>query len=199
MDKHTYFSTHPGFEELDVPSYSLHKLRLITPDIAYASESLDWVSDKEVGQYVGADFSHVTLEGERKRLQEIIENTDGYNWLIECDGKVIGNCNLSDIKETSDEFRVKAGSLNYIIGKKSLWGKGITSAAVNSILQWAFDRNGYEVIKSRVVPQNKASIAVLKKAGFEEYGREDYDGPDVGQPTWYTTYKLTKEAWSKRA
>lgn len=198
MDKQTYFSSHPGFEELGVPDYTFHKLRLITPDVAYAPESLNWVSDKEVGQYVGADFSEVSLDGEKERLNEIMDNTDGYNWLIECNGKVIGNCNISDIKETSEEFGVKAGSLNYIIGEKNFWGKGITSAVVNVILQWAFDRNGYEVIKSRVIPQNKGSIAVLMKAGFKEYGREDYEGPDIGEPTLYTTYKLTKEAWSNR-
>jgi ribosomal-protein-alanine N-acetyltransferase len=199
MDKRKYIDTHPGYEELSVPEYSLHKLRLITPDIVFAKQSLDWVSDNEVGQYVGADFSEVSLEGERDRLKEILEDTDGYNWLIECDGKVIGNINISDIKDTSEEFAVKAGSLNYIIGEKSMWGKGITSALVKVILQWAFVKNNYAIIKSRVVPQNKGSIAVLTKAGFKEYGQEDYDGPDLGEQTWYNIYKLTKEEWLEQA
>ncbi len=153
MDKQKYIDTHPGYVELSVPEYSLHKLRLLTPDIAYAKESLDWVSDNEVGKYVGADFSDVSLEGEKDRLKEILGNIDGYNWIIECDGTVIGNINISDIKDTSNEFGVKAGCLNYIIGEKNMWGKGITSALVKVVLLWAFSKNGYEIIKSRVVPQ----------------------------------------------
>lgn len=195
MDKQKYIDTHPGYVEISVPEYSLHKLRLLTPDIAYAKESLDWVSDNEVGKYVGADFSDVSLEGEKDRLKEILGNIDGYNWIIECDGTVIGNINISDIKDTSNEFGVKAGCLNYIIGEKNMWGKGITSALVKVVLLWAFSKNGYEIIKSRVVPQNKGSIAVLVNASFKQYGREDYDGPDLGESTWYDTYKLTKEDW----
>ena len=190
MNTQHYSSSHPGFKEIEIPEYTLHKLTLITPDTVYAKESLAWVNDKEVGQYVGADFSDVSLESEIERLQEIIDNTDGYNWLINCDGKVIGNINLSDIQETSKEFGQKAASLNYIIGEKHLWGKGIISAAVQTILHWAFEENGFIVIKSRVVPQNKGSIAVLKKAGFAACGKEPYDGPDLGEPTWYTIYKL---------
>lgn len=190
MDKQHYLFTHPGYKEINIPEYKDHSLRLIVPTIAYAKESLDWVSDKEVGQYVGADFSHVSLDGEKERLEEIINNTDGYNWLIEFDGKVIGNVNISSLEETTKEFGVKAGSLNFIIGDKKLWGKGITTLAVKHILAWAFERNSFKIIKSRVIPQNKGSIAVLLKSGFLEYGKENYDGPDIGEPTWYVTYKF---------
>lgn len=191
MDKQTYFSTHPGYEEIEVPEYKDHPLRLITPDEVHAKESLAWVQDREVGKYMGADFSNVSLEGETERLKEIMANQDGYNWLIEYDETVIGNININEIKATSEEFGVKAGSLNYILGVRELWGNGIVSSATNAVLDWAFEKNDFKVIKSRVVPQNKGSIAVLQKAGFVEYGREDYDGPDFGEPTWYITYKLS--------
>ncbi|HZE87361.1 MAG TPA: GNAT family N-acetyltransferase [Methylomirabilota bacterium] len=191
MDKHLYFSSHLGYEELVVQGYIQRIIKLVTPEIKYAQDSLNWVRDKEVGQYTGADFSNVFLEGEKQRLTEITENKDGYNWIIECDGQAIGNVNISDIEKTSQEFGKKAGSLNYIIGVKELWNKGITSAVVKKVLEWAF-KNSFEIIKSRVIPQNKSSRAVLLKSGFVEYGREDYDGPDIGEPTWYITYKLVK-------
>jgi ribosomal-protein-alanine N-acetyltransferase len=199
MDKQYYYSIHPGFEEVDVTEFKNHTVRLIVPNIKYAKESLEWVSDKEVGQFVGVDFSDVSLKGEEVRLKEIMENTDGYNWLIEYDGQVVGNVNISTIKETSDEFGIKAGSLNYILGEKELWGKGIATILVKHVLRWAFVKNGFEVIKSRVIPQNKGSISVLLKSGFVKYGQEDYDGPDIGEATWYNTYKLTKPNWSERA
>lgn len=195
----TYQQSHPFYKELDVPEYSLHKLKLVTPDIKYAKESLDWVSDKKVGKYMGTDFSDVSLDGEEQRLKEIINNPDAYHWMIEVDGKAVGNINLNEVEKTTKEFGVKAGKLNYLLGNSALWGKGITTVIVTKILDWAFSKADFEIIKSRVVPQNKPSQSVLVKSGFVEYGKEDYNGPDLDEPTWYITYKITKANLLKSA
>lgn len=192
-----YQEFHPFYKELEIPEYSLQKLKLVTPDIKYAKESLDWVSDKEVGKYMGTDFSDVSLHGEEQRLKEIINNPDAYHWIIEVDGKAVGNINLNEIENTTKEFGIKSGKLNYLLGNRTLWRNGITTAAVKKVLEWAFNTAGFEIIKSRVVPQNKSSQAVLIKSGFVEYGKEDYDGPDLGEPTWYITYKLAKDVLLK--
>src|SRR5580704_9607654 len=105
----TYQETHPFYKKLEIPEYTLHELKLITPDMKYAQVSLDWISDKAVGKYMGADFSDVSLAGEKERLKEIIKNTDAYHWIIECDGLGIGNFNISEIADMSKEFGVKAG------------------------------------------------------------------------------------------
>jgi RimJ/RimL family protein N-acetyltransferase len=193
----TYQELHPMYKELEIPEYSIHKLKLVTPDIKYSKASLDWISDKEVGKYMGADFSDASLQGEEQRLNEILSNPYAYHWIIEVDEKAVGNINLNEIESATKEFGVKAGKLNYLIGDRVLWGKGITTAAVKKILEWAFNTAGFELIKSRVVPQNKSSQSVLTKSGFVEYGKEDYDGPDLGETTWYVTYKLTKDDWLK--
>lgn len=191
MGKQKYLDLHPNYNELEVVDYATHKLQLITPSIEFAQESLNWVSDREVGQYMGADFTNVTLEGERKRLTEIVNDTNAYHWLIVCDGKVVGNININEIAKISKEFEVKSGKLNYLIGDKNLWGKGIATAVAKKVLDWAFSVGEFEVIKSRVLPQNISSQAVLKKLCFIEFGKEDYDGPSLGKPTWYRTYKIT--------
>lgn len=193
----TYQEVHPSYKELEISEYSLHKLKLVTPDLKYAKESLDWVSDKEVGKYMGADFSDVSLLSEVQRLKEILSNSDAYHWIIEVDGKIVGNINLNEIENATKEFGIKAGKLNYLLGDRFLWGKGITTAVVKKVLNWAFNTADFEIIKSRVVPQNKSSQSVLIKSGFVEYGKEDYDGPDLGEPTRYITYKLTKDDWLK--
>ena len=187
-----YLRNHPYFEELNISIILDYKIRLITPDLKYAQASLEWISDKGVGQFMGADFSDVSLAGEEKRLTEIIQNRDAYNWIIEVDGKAVGNININEIEDATKEFGVKAGKLNYLIGDKSLWGKGITTAIAKEVLNWAFNKGDFKVIKSRAIPQNKASLAVLKKLGFEEYKKEEYDGPDLGQPTEYLAHKLYK-------
>ena len=192
MEEQKYLLSHPNYKELEISGYTLHNLQLVTPSIKFAKESLDWVSDKEVGQYMGTDFSYASFEREEKRLKEILEDVDAYNWIIVSDGKIIGNINISNIGQTSKELGVKSGKLNYLIGDKNLWGQGIATAVAKTVLTWAFNSCGFEVVKSRVVPQNKSSQAVLKKLGFVEYGKEEYDGPGLGEPTWYITYKLPR-------
>lgn len=187
-----YIKTHSLYEELDVPQVSGYTVRLLLPELKYARPSLEWVSDKDVGQFMGADFSDVSLAGEEKRLVDILHDKDSYNWIIEVDGKAVGNININEIEVTTKEFGVKAGNLNYLLGDKTLWGKGLTTAIAKKVLNWAFNKGGFEVIKSRAIPQNVASLAVLKKLGFEEYKKEEYDGPDIGEPTEYIAHKLYK-------
>lgn len=188
----TYQKLHPDYTELEVHELTGHVLKLVTPDVRFAAESLAWVSDREVGKYMGADFSNVSLEGEKKRLREIVEDKDAYHWIIEVDGKAVGNININCIAETAKEFNVKSGKLNYLIGDTTLWGKGIMTAVAKAVLDWAFSNGKFEIIKSRVLIQNKASHTVLKKLGFKEYGKEAYDGPEIGESTWYVAYKITK-------
>ncbi len=94
----TYQQSHPFYKELEIPEYSLYKLELVTPDIKYAKESLKWVSDKDVGKYMGTDFSNVSLMGEEQRLKEIINNLDAFNWIIEVNENAAGNINLNEIE-----------------------------------------------------------------------------------------------------
>jgi RimJ/RimL family protein N-acetyltransferase len=198
MHTQTYLETHASYEELLITNFGKHKLRLITPDIKYAKDSLEWVRDKDVVQYMGSDFSNVSLEGEEKRLRDIVNDNNAYHWIVECDGKAIGNININEINQISEEFGIRSGTLNYLIGNKVLWGQGIATAIARQVLDWAFSKGQFEIIKSRVLVQNKASQAVLKKLGFSEYGREDYDGPDIGKDTWYITYKISMEDWKER-
>jgi RimJ/RimL family protein N-acetyltransferase len=188
----TYFDMHPNYQELEITEFKSGKLRLVAPDLKYARASLMWVSDPEVVKYMGMDFSDISFEGEQKRLQEIIDDKDAIHWMIEINGRVIGDINLSEISKTSAEFNKKAGKLNYLLGERFFWGKGIGTAISKAVINWAFKQGEFEVVKSRAVPQNKASLSLLRTLGFVEYKTEEYTGPDFGQPTFYITLKLEK-------
>ena len=165
-------------------------LRLVVPDMKYAGASLEWVSQPEVVRWMGGDFSNVSLEGERQRLREMLHDTSAYHWEIELDGRVVGNVHLDEFDETSREFGARSAVLSYIIGYPALWGRGIASAAAKALLDWARDTAGIEIIKARILPQNQASIAVVRKLGFELYGLEEYLGPDLPDPAEWNTYRL---------
>ena len=42
-------------------------IKLVRPSLSSAQASLEWLSDPEIGQYMGADFTGVSLDTEQKR------------------------------------------------------------------------------------------------------------------------------------
>ena len=129
-------STHLHYRELIVDD----TLRLITPDVSHAHSSLEWVREQDVVQYMGVDFPTPTIEGEQVRMNDIIDNTDAYSWMIELQGAVIGNVCINDIKETSEKQGKRAGNLTILIGSKEHWGKGIGARACAAVCSGLFSK-----------------------------------------------------------
>ena len=154
----SYSASHPHYRELAGDNF-----RLIEPDLQHASESLSWVGNLDVVQFMGADFPSPTIEGEYERLQKILSSTDEYSWMIECDGVVIGNVCINDIAETTQKCGTHSGNLTVLIGDKKYWQKGIGSKACAAVLEWAFTDGGFKVMTARALQENTASIKMLQK------------------------------------
>jgi [ribosomal protein S5]-alanine N-acetyltransferase len=184
-----YASSHPRYREIDVTDWSRGRLRLITPEVRHASEGLSWLKRPEVVRFLGGDFSDLSIEGERRRMRVILDDSDAYHWEIEINGRVVGNINLHDITQSSTDFNRSAATLAYLIGEPEWWGRGVATAAARAVLGWAFLEAGFEVIRARIVPQNLASITVIEHVGFRRYGKEPYTGPDLGEPTYWILYE----------
>jgi RimJ/RimL family protein N-acetyltransferase len=181
-----YIKLHPMYRELQVDGH----VRLVKPDIAHAEPSLLWVSSSEVVQYMGADFESPSLMGEKKRIEDILKNEDEYSWMIELDGKIVGNVCINSIAETTKKFRRKAGNLTVLIGKKSAWGKGLGAKVCTAVLKWVFEEGSFGVIAARALQENIASIKILEKLGFEEIGSEPYEGLLKGKPSVWRNFKI---------
>jgi len=149
-------------------------IKLIRPSISSAQASLEWLRDPEIGQYMGADFSNVSLETEKKRLKDIIASDNEYNWGIEVNGTIVGNIAISEIEEKTKEFGKKAGILSILIGYKNQWGKGLATKCEESVLDWAFNEAGFELLLARALPANIGSIKSLEKNGFKPDGTEPF-------------------------
>lgn len=185
-----YQEAHPGYEEL-----TSDDVRLIQPDLEHAEPSLLWVKDNDVVQYMGADFPAPTVEGERARIQEILENKDEYSWMIEMDGAVIGNVCINSIQESTQKYGQKSGNLTFLIGDKNFWGKGIATKACEAVLDWA-RRDGFQVMFARALQENTGSMKTLVKLGFKPTTTEPYEGLVAGKPSvWYNfELKLLSES-----
>lgn len=59
--------------------------------------------------------------------------------------------------------------IGYYIGRMSLWGQGIATGAVRLILE-RLKKGGYVRFSATTSKENKASIRVLEKLGFQHMG-----------------------------
>lgn len=75
-----------------------------------------------------------------------------------------------------DEQDEKMAMFSFLIFEKSLWGKGVGSAAARLFLAEAFSRYAIEKMGAFTYADNFASLGALKKAGFQEAERFEEDG-----------------------
>lgn len=90
------------------------------------------------------------------------------------DGRLVGACGF---KAAPDEGRVEVG---YGVAPEAR-GEGAATAALRALAALAFEAGASEVL-AEVEPANLASLAVVRKAGFEQIGRRvDESGDEVEQ------------------
>jgi len=188
----SYIEIHPHYRTIENYVSGLGYLRLLEPLLEYADISLTWTSDASVVQYMGGDFENPALDGEIKRIQEIRDNIDEYSWMIELDGKIIGNAFLNDIEKTTTTYNVKGGNWGILIGDKKYWGKGIGRQVAEMIFGWAFKECDFEIVVAKALNENIASINLLKKLKFEYLGNEPYERKVNGKTTEWKNFKLDK-------
>lgn len=189
--KLNYSKTHPNYCSLEVPSYQGGQLKLAEPSLEHAESSLSWTADASVVQYMGGNFDQPSIEKERARINEIRNNSDEYNWMIELDGKTIGNVSINSIKETSSKMGAKAGNYTILIGDKNLWSKGIARCVTLAVLEWAFSKGGFEAMAARALNENVASIKMLGKLGFKYVGNSPYQGKIDGKSTEWQNFRIS--------
>jgi ribosomal-protein-alanine N-acetyltransferase len=148
--------------------------RFITP------KYIDWLNDPEVNRYLYIGRIPVA----EKQLND---PNDANNMLF----AMMTNIYFDDDKQcTSDNYDEYIGTISlnridwinrscetgYCLGSKKHWGKGITTEAVGLIVDYALNRLNLHKVVSGVVDGHDASIRVLEKNGFKEYGKipEDY-------------------------
>lgn len=124
--------------------------------------------DEAVTKYT-ADGGVVSYEEISKRITNVV-NYDyklfGYGRfaveLIET-GEFIGFCGLKYLEDYQET------DLGYRFFSK-YWGMGYATEASKACVEWGFKTLGLESIMAMVLPDNKASIHVLEKLGFELTG-----------------------------
>jgi [ribosomal protein S5]-alanine N-acetyltransferase len=85
-------------------------------------------------------------------------------WAVERDGRLIGHLGLRYLPE------IEATELLYLF-ERLTWGHGFATEGGRAAIDFARDRLGLGYLVALAVPENAASIAVMRRCGFV------YEGP----------------------
>lgn len=108
----------------------------------------------------------ITLEQERAYIKNKLESENDLFLVAEVNGKIVGTLGFGG--NTLKRYRHQ-GQFGMAVLKK-YWGKGIGSALLETLLEWA-DSKGLLRISLQVYATNERAKKLYKKFGFEEEGR----------------------------
>jgi RimJ/RimL family protein N-acetyltransferase len=130
-------------------------------------DRVKWFNQKEVNQFLGSELRQgTTLQKQRDWYDRFLKNNNRETFVIESDGKSIGNVALTDISKLDSN-----AGLFLVIGNKYFQGNGIGSQATQFILDFGFNKLHLHKIWLYVYNANVKAIKLYEKFGFKEEGR----------------------------
>ncbi len=112
---------------------------------------------------------------------------------LKSEDRLIGTTGFADF-----DFEHNVGEVGYVLNP-AYQGHGYMSEAVSTVLSVAFDRIGLERVDLRIMEENKPSMRLAKRLGFDfvRIGEEPLNVKGVDRIIHY--YSLTKEKWKNFA
>jgi RimJ/RimL family protein N-acetyltransferase len=128
-----------------------------------------WNADPEVLRWADGTDTEPRTPEETKPIYRGVSRF-AYVFIIEFDGEPIGDCWLQklNLPEIRDRFPGRdMRRIDIAIGRKDLWGKGLGSDAIATLVRFAFERERADGIYYAVSPGNPRSRRAAAKAGFQ--------------------------------
>ena len=145
-------------------------VRLVPLDDSHLPLLYRWNTDMEVLYWVEAE--DITEPYTREQVRGIYEHVsaNAFCFLIEQDGVPVGDCwlqkmNLPEVLAAYPR-RTDLRRIDYCIGEKTYWGKGIGTAMLKALLKFAFLEQKCDVIYIMVEDYNQRSRKLAERAGF---------------------------------
>lgn len=142
------------------------KIYLSPRSIEDAEIFTEWMNDFETTDYTGRSGAIISLEGEKKFLEE--RNNEEASFVIVTldNNKMIGTVSLEKINHIH-----RTATLGIFIGDKDYRSKGYGTEAIRLILDYGFNYMNLNNIKLEVLEFNERALKCYKKCGFKEYGK----------------------------
>lgn len=136
------------------------RMKLRELEIKDAPLMLEWMHDESVIKYMQADFKAKTEDNCRKFISESWEDKENLHMAIVNDDDVYqGTVSLKHITDSSAEFA--------IIIRASAMGKGISSVAMEQMLEIGFTTLHISEIYWCVSPENVRAVRFYDKNGYK--------------------------------
>jgi RimJ/RimL family protein N-acetyltransferase/mannose-6-phosphate isomerase-like protein (cupin superfamily) len=127
-----------------------------------------WNADPEVLSWADEPGTPPRQPEEAKEMYRGI-SLFAHIFIIEFEGEPIGECWLQklNLPEIRDRFPGRdLRRIDIAIGRKDLWGKGLGTDAIRTLVRFAFDQERADGIYSNVSRANPRSWRAFEKAGF---------------------------------
>ena len=113
------------------------------------------------------DENSFNPEQEAQFLEEKTKSTNEIEIIALVDGKVVGT---AGIEAVGTKYKVRHRAELGISILREYWGLGLGRALTEACIQCARDA-GYIQLELNVVAENERAVALYRKIGFEEFGR----------------------------
>lgn len=130
---------------------------------------LAWNADPEVLIW-SDETDKVRPEEETKDIYRSVSRF-AYVFIIEHEGEPIGECWLQkmNLQKIIEQFPGKdLRRIDIMIGRKDLWGQGLGTDTIRTLVKFGFEREGADGIFGLVDAKNVRSWRAFEKAGLEE-------------------------------
>lgn len=126
----------------------------------------EWLNDFQITDYTGRSHQILTLEAEKKYLEEKVSEEAVFAIVDIDEDKLIGSVGLHEV----DHFK-RIATLGIFIGDSDYRDNGYGTEAIRLILEYGFKYLNLNNIKLDLIEFNERAFACYKKCGFKEYGR----------------------------
>ena len=135
-------------------------LRVMTSELV-ADRYVNWMNDYEITKYTEQKYrSH-----NRKDVEEFVQSK--YKSEVDLLFGIFNNkSHVGNIKLGPIDFNHMVSDISYFIGDRTMWGKGISTKVIGTVVGISFDVVGLEKVTAGVYENNTGSIVVLEKMGL---------------------------------
>jgi UDP-4-amino-4,6-dideoxy-N-acetyl-beta-L-altrosamine N-acetyltransferase len=150
-----------------------------------------WRMDEDITRYMNTN-PKLTLEGQKKWLEAISENSDVFYRLIEVDGVPVGVINLT-------KLNAEDGNIGwaYYVGEKKQRSMKLALALEMNMYDYVFDTLGKNAVYSDVFTLNKGVIALHKLCGCEVVEEKKAHVCKEGVYYDVTFMRMTADNWKR--
>ena len=142
------------------------RIYLSPRSIEDAEKFAEWMNDFEVTDYTGRSGQMMSLQGERKYLEENSNPEATFSIITLDEDKLIGTVGLE-----RREHLHRTATLGIFIGDKDYLSKGYGTEAIRLLLDYGFNYMNLHSIKLQLLSFNERALKCYKKCGFRETGR----------------------------